>query len=492
MNHSLTKKLIIFSTGWNFIGNFIPLIVGLFAIPLLIKGMGTDRFGLLTLLWMGLGYFSVFDFGLGRALTKFVSEKANNFENKADIQIIWTALIVLSVIGLLFSIFLLVFSDPLLEKLLPTSSIIQDEGLISLRLLALGIPIVSLSAGLIGILEGFQSFKIIALIRMPLGVMTFLAPLITLQFTENIGWIVFSLLICRLLALFAFLYALLAQKPLLLRFFSLSLTGIKPLVAFGGWVTVSNIIAPLLTYLDRFYIGPFLGLANLAYYTVPYDILIRLQIVPQSIMGAIFPTMVENKNSNINKYEKIYKVAGKIAFYTMLPAISFIFLLAPEWLTFWLGDDFSEKSCVVVKILCIGWLVNLTAQNGILSIIGDGRPDLISKLYLVEIAPYLFLLLYLSEKFGINGVAAAWAIRVSSDAFIVNLLVYARSYHLRGAVTHSFFIIFLIGVFSLVLWNIDGIFIKATILLSISIISLVIILNLLGVNFYKKKSTIKN
>ena len=121
MNHSLTKKLIIFSTGWNFIGNFIPLIVGLFAIPLLIKGMGTDRFGLLTLLWMGLGYFSVFDFGLGRALTKFVSEKANNFENKADIQIIWTALIVLSVIGLLFSIFLLVFSDPLLEKLLSTS-----------------------------------------------------------------------------------------------------------------------------------------------------------------------------------------------------------------------------------------------------------------------------------------------------------------------------------------------------------------------------------
>lgn len=435
---------------------------------------------------MGLGYFSVFDFGLGRALTKFISEKANNFQNKSDIQIVWTALIALSVIGLFFSFFLLVFSEPLLEKLLPISSMIQDEGLIAIRLLALGIPMVTLSAGLIGILEGFQSFKIIALIRMPLGVMTFLAPLITLQFTENIGSIVCALLVCRLSALFALLYALLAHKPLLLSFFSVNFKRIKPLVAFGGWITISNIVGPLMTYLDRFYIGPVLGLASLAYYTVPYDILIRLQIVPQSIMGAMFPSMVANKSININQYIKVYEKGGKITFLIMFPIISIIFLMAPEWLMLWLGKSFSENSFTVVQLLSVGWLINITAQPGILSLMVDDRPDLISKLHLLEIIPYLLLLTYLSNKFGINGVAAAWTIRVSIDALAINFLVYCRSSHLKIIAVQSALGIFFVILFYILLWNINDFNFKVIVSLLILVASYLLIFRALGKNTLKQ------
>ena len=63
------------NTIWNMVGQGAPLLVALFAIPLLIKGMGTDRFGVLTLAWAVVGYFSLFDLGLGRALTKLVAEK---------------------------------------------------------------------------------------------------------------------------------------------------------------------------------------------------------------------------------------------------------------------------------------------------------------------------------------------------------------------------------------------------------------------------------
>ena len=69
---AIRGSLLARNTAWNLLGSGAPLLVAVFAIPLLIKGMGTDCFGVLTLVWMGIGYFSVFDFGLGRALTKRV------------------------------------------------------------------------------------------------------------------------------------------------------------------------------------------------------------------------------------------------------------------------------------------------------------------------------------------------------------------------------------------------------------------------------------
>ena len=53
-------------------GQGMPLLAVWFAIPLLIQGLGTDRFGVWTLAWMVMGYFSLFDLGLGRALTQAV------------------------------------------------------------------------------------------------------------------------------------------------------------------------------------------------------------------------------------------------------------------------------------------------------------------------------------------------------------------------------------------------------------------------------------
>src|SRR2546428_14192229 len=59
---------------WNLLSLAAPMLVALGAIPALIRTLGADRFGILTLAWMLIGYCSLFDLGLGRALTKLVSE----------------------------------------------------------------------------------------------------------------------------------------------------------------------------------------------------------------------------------------------------------------------------------------------------------------------------------------------------------------------------------------------------------------------------------
>jgi O-antigen/teichoic acid export membrane protein len=75
MTHvQVSGRLLARNTLFNFIGQGIPLLVGLVTIPLIVHGLGAERFGLLSLTWVVLGYFTIFDLGLGRAATKYVAD----------------------------------------------------------------------------------------------------------------------------------------------------------------------------------------------------------------------------------------------------------------------------------------------------------------------------------------------------------------------------------------------------------------------------------
>ena len=60
---------------WTLLSLGAPMLIALAAIPALIRTLGADRFGIVTLSWLLIGYCSLFDLGLGRALTRVVSEK---------------------------------------------------------------------------------------------------------------------------------------------------------------------------------------------------------------------------------------------------------------------------------------------------------------------------------------------------------------------------------------------------------------------------------
>ena len=78
-----TGKILARNTVYNLFGHISPLFVALVAIPYLIDGMGTERFGVLTMAWVAVGYFSLFDMGIGRATTKFVAEYyARGYQSK--------------------------------------------------------------------------------------------------------------------------------------------------------------------------------------------------------------------------------------------------------------------------------------------------------------------------------------------------------------------------------------------------------------------------
>jgi len=408
--HRLARNVI-----WNLLGNGSPLLVAIVAIPLLIEGLGTARFGVLTIAWMVVGYFGLFDLGLGRALTKLVAEKLGAGQDTEVPPLVWTAMSLMTGFGVLGAVVVALLSPWLVGSALKIPPELQTETLRAFSLLAASIPLVIVTTGLRGILEAYQKFGLINAIRVPLGLLTFLGPLAVLPFSHSLVPVVGALVVARLLSGIAFVVALARVVPVLRRPVGLHRELIGPLASFGGWMTVSNLVGPLMVYLDRFLIGAMVSMTSVAYYTTPYEMITKLRIIPTAMMRVLFPAFATAFAQDQAHAARLFGRAVRYIFLIFFPVILIAVTFAREGLTVWLGPEFAENSTHVLQLLAVGVFINSHASVPFGLVQGAGRPDITAKLHLIELPLYGLGLWWLVGATGITGAAVAWVARVVVD-----------------------------------------------------------------------------
>ena len=98
------------NTIYNLIGLGAPLLAALVSIPMLIAALGTDRFGLLILIWAVVSYFGLFDLGLGRALTQQLAVVFAGEEYERVGPLVATASLLMAVLGVISGVLLVTAS----------------------------------------------------------------------------------------------------------------------------------------------------------------------------------------------------------------------------------------------------------------------------------------------------------------------------------------------------------------------------------------------
>lgn len=429
-----------YSIAWNLAGAGIPLCFAFFAIPRLLDGYGSARFGFLTIVWSLIGYFSIFDFGIGRALTKLVSERLGSGRSGDVPNITHTALLVMAVLGAIACI-TLVCSAPYLISLLRIDTDLYHESVISLRVLALGIPCVIISAGLIGLLEAHSRFQSINIIRLAMGLLNFGAPLLMLQWSPSLIPATIALTALRALTMVMY-FSNIKSIGVLGSGSSFQREQLKELLGFGGWITVSNLISPLMAQLDKVVIGGIIAVSLLPFYSVPGDLVNRLSFVPIAMIGVFFPEYAARWASGKRAMiPSIYINSAKVMIMVMLPASLCIYALAPEGLSVWMGDDFSRQSTPLLRWLCIGLLVNAAARIPHAFLQAIGQPGITAKLHLLEFPIYGISLWWLLVHHGILGAAIAWTGRMALDFVLLSVCTGAIVPDLRRSASFTLIVV---------------------------------------------------
>jgi len=409
---SSVKKNIV----WSLSSNVLPLIVGLVLFPKIIAAYGLEEFGLLTLVWALIGYFSLFDLGLSRALTQQVSSYISKDKSPQEIAgLIRTGFISMWLLGIVGGVVLWLCSPLIINYFLNVPPLLQADSLQAFALLAFSIPLVVHTAALRAVLEALHLFKSASIIRTILGVGSFLAPYLAAFLSPTLTSAVISLIITRAVVWILHLYAVRKSNILQPRTSLFNLEQLKPLFHFGSWMTISNIISPLMVYMDRFVVASLLGIAATSYYVAPYEVITKLLVIPAAISGVLFPIFSKQWEKDPIHSAHLLKQGFSYTLLLLFPISVLAVFFADEWLSIWLNPQFAQEARLVVSWLTIGVLINSTAQIVFAKVQGAGRSDWTAKLHLAEVLPYLALLYLSLHYFGIAGAAFAWCLRVAID-----------------------------------------------------------------------------
>ena len=420
MRLEITGRLLTRNTLFNFTGQGVCLLVGVATIPFIIRGLGVERFGLLAIAWVAPEYFTFMDLGLGRAITKYVAEALGKGDKDHMSRLAWTAVTVQVVLGSLGTVALISVTPFLIEHILNIPAALEAEAKAMFHLVALSIPLILVSSSLIGILAAAQRFDLVNAVSASFNVANFVLTVFgVLYFGWHLTAIIALFVLSRFLALFAYYWLCIRVFPSFkrLRFHP---TELRSLLAFGGWVTVSSVVVPILLYMDRFIIGASLTMAAVAYYSIPYEIVTRLWIIPTSVVATLFPAFsMLTSQGQPERLASLLARSMKWMLLTLGPAVVIITAFAGDILQIWLGSDFAKESALALQILAVGILINSMVHVQNAAVQGFGRPDLTAKFQLLQLPLHGFLVWWLIGLWGIPGAALAQSIRLSLEALLL-------------------------------------------------------------------------
>lgn len=403
-------------------GLSIPLLVAAISVPKLLNGLGQERFGILAMAWGLIGYAGILDLGIGRALTQSISKKIGQNKKKLIPNLLATATTLTMAMGGLGCFIIVLITIIYGVEWIKKGSIPSDEVELCLLFLGFALPAQSMSATFKGVNEAFLNFRDINILRVCLGVLTFGGPYIALFYSNKLPLMIGVLVASRIAALFFYKY---------LAFKCLRSAGInrsegvfskysaRYLMKFGGWITASSIISPIMVQSDRFFIGATISASAVSIYVLPYEVVVQSLVLVGAMSSVMFPSLTKLIYEKPDQWLMYFNKWLGFVVVVMAIVCCFMYLILPLLLDVWISKNLDPLSVQVGQVLCLGVFFNSISSMYYSLYHARGLVGITAKAHLFELPIYVFLLIWLLSEFGVVGAAYAWSIRMLIDLIIL-------------------------------------------------------------------------
>ena len=395
------------STGRNFAvnlsGNLLGLVLFAALTPVYLHAIGPERYGVVAVILSLSTYVSTFNFGMGPALTYFVSGELKD-DIGAQSEAYWSAMALSMPIGLIASVVIFGLLPLGLAEVMHLSPAIRQEmrGAV-VPLVGIGLCIV-LASNARGVWNGRHAYLTLAVFSSIDTVLTILLPVLTAVFVSNeISALLFATLTARAAILLSAM-AVSSSRMFQHRLPRVSLRRVRMMLGYGGWVSLGTLVETIVSSADRLILGTVSGASQISLYSIPLSVTSRSMTIPLSLLSVIFPKLVgadgEREQALLSK---------TIRFVLLLtPGYVLVAAISAPLLRYWISPSFADSATWSLQILTLAlWIEAISAIYFFqLNARGNARANFL--IVLVVSAPYVAMLLAGAWLLGAAGVAFAY------------------------------------------------------------------------------------
>jgi len=399
----------------NVLGALVPLAVALVTVPIYVRHIGDARYGVLSIVWVLLGYFGFLDLGLSRAAVNALS-RLRYAPQPARARVLVTTLVLNLGLGLLGSFCLAVLGGYLLQHVLAVPEMLKPEIAQAFPWIVALFPLALVSGVGIGALESREHFLLANLLQVSGMSLGQIVPVIlAVIISPSLAIVIPAATITRAMTMLVILIAVHRnERPLSLAAFDRNQAG--ALLSYGGWVSVSSAIVPFLVSFDQVIIGSVLGVASITYFAIPMNLVTRSQFFPGALIRTLFPRLSSSAPVDARALSSRALVALAHSYGAICaPAI----IVTPTFFKYWISPEFAVIASPVAEVLFFGAWANALASVPYGLLQSQGRPDITGKYHAAQVFPFVAILWAMTSVFGIIGAAAAYSLRGAADVLVM-------------------------------------------------------------------------
>ena len=355
------------NTGPRFLKNWffsllswaLPLCLAFVSTPILVRGLGTEQYGIYAVILGFLNY--TFSTGIGKVGAKYIPESRAARSPAVLSDSLSAAMLLTLGIGILQAAVLAVATPYIVRDMLVISGAESEAARTALYLAALSGFILMVSQVFQFSLQGLHRFGLFA-IGTNIGAALSAVGNILLVFN---GFGIVALLIWNAVAVsFAAAFFAVKVKPLLPEWqpkFSISKQTFAAVARYSGSIIIYQTLTSILFIFERSWISRKFGPEAVSFYVVPMMLAIYMHGLLASFAQVLFPLVNELLNDK-ERLLAVYRRATRLVLLLMAFILSGYFGLGQAFLGLWINPAFAERSYALLVILGAAFAFNIMSM----------------------------------------------------------------------------------------------------------------------------------
>jgi O-antigen/teichoic acid export membrane protein len=398
----------------NFSGAFISSIIRIIFIPLYIKYLGIESWGLIGIFTTIQSAVIILDLGLSASMTREIS-KYSILPNTETVMknTVRTLELIYWITAIIIIIAIIIASHYITYNWLNKGSINQIIVERSIILMGLAIGLQWPSSLYSGGLVGLQKQVLLNTISTSMNLLRSIGAILILIFVDS-----------SVYAFFIWHAVISLTNTLILHFFlwkSLPNSNIKPtfdknilinIWKFAVGMTGISMMALALTQVDKVILSKVLPLREFGYYTFASSIALGLTRIFTPYFNGIYPRLIQLVGlNNENDLKIFYHKSCQLLTFLLLPITLVVSFYSFDIILLWTKNSIlSQNIYLITSILLFGTLINGLMNPPYALILANGWTKLNLYSNFVAILIILPCYFFLSRKYGGLGAAVSWLI----------------------------------------------------------------------------------